>query len=117
MTSSEMREIYILEMELCRRRMRMIEDNLIEDILDKGEDMSKYWGVRVSEAISYQDINLTADTVEITEGNLVFKKSDGVIVFGVANTDWLCFYEADKKTKMPLVVEKWAPVERNPDEY
>ena len=79
--------------------------------------MSKYWGVRVSEAISYKDIMLTADSVEIVEGNLVFKKEDGLILYCVANTDWLCFYAASCIDRCPIAIEHWDPVERNRDEY
>lgn len=79
--------------------------------------MSKYWGVRVNEAISYKDIMLTADTVEIMDGNLVFKREDGLIVFCVSNTDWLCFYAASCIDGNPVCVEHWEPVERNGDEY
>ncbi len=79
--------------------------------------MSKYWGVRVNEAISYKDIMLTAETVEIFEGNLVFKNPVGSIVFCVAKTDWLCFYAASCIDRLPVALENWSPVERNGDEY
>lgn len=79
--------------------------------------MSKYWGVRVNEAISYKDIMLTAETVEVFEGNLIFKNPVGLIVFCVANTDWLCFYVASCIDGLPVALEHWSPVERNADEY
>lgn len=60
---------------------------------------------------------LTAETVEIVEGNLVFKNLEGLIVFCVANTDWLCFYAASCIDGAPIAIEHWDPVERNGDEY
>ena len=86
----------------------------------KGVEMSKvykyYWGVRVSEVISYKDLMLSSDSVDVVDGNLLFKNDEGFVLFCIARGDWLCFYAASCIDGCPVCVEHWDPVERDGDD-
>jgi hypothetical protein len=95
----------------------MIEDNLIREMLEQGDDMSKekcVWGVRVSETISYKDLIVVANSAEVIEGALVFKDVKGSVLFCVASGDWYVYYVSNDKGK-PDCVKVWAMVERDRD--
>jgi hypothetical protein len=80
-----------------------------------GKQGDYYWGVKVDEVISYKDLMLQADSVDVYEGALIFK-TDGKVVFVVSSHNWYCFYAASCIDGRPICVEHWDPVERSGDD-
>jgi hypothetical protein len=75
----------------------------------------KYWGVKVDEVISYKDLVLHADRVDVCEGHLIFMANEEV-VFCIQPHHWICFYAASCIDGRPICVDRWDPVERNGDD-
>jgi len=66
-----------------------------------------YWCVKVPEEISSNgEIYLHADTAEIINGDLIFKKGD-MIIFSVGRINWTVFFAASVIDGHAVYVEHW----------
>ena len=73
-----------------------------------GKELKFYWCVRVNEEISEEkEIYIHADVVEVKDGDLIFRKQDGLPVFAISKGNWKVFFAASLWDGHAVHVEHW----------
>jgi hypothetical protein len=71
------------------------------------QDCKYYWGIKVSEILAEdKEIYVLADSLEILDGNLIFKKKD-LVIFSISKGNWNAVFAASAIDGHAYFCEHW----------